>query len=161
MKSPAHAGFFLMFFVNYGIIYTMQYKYIVFYPRGQRQLVVDIWSTTGELTHPVYIQKHGLDEQDISSMGYFVYNPSRQKWSLEHVQFGEPANTIADLIGRCRQINRDKNLVYRAWEQTSFPNDPAVQKATFEDYKLYQKTKAEDRKAFIRKLIRSLCHTRG
>ena len=138
----------------------MQYKYIVFYPNGQRQLVVDIWQTTGDLTHPVYVKKNGLNWHNVSSSGYFVYNPVRKKWFLEHVQFGEPANTIADIIGRCRQINRDKKLVYQAWERTPFPKDPAVQQATFEDYQHYRKVLIDRRKKMIKYLWRGLCRTK-
>ena len=61
----------------------MQVKYIVYCTKNDDIPKVDIWKTTGEITHSEYAQRHNIKSQDISSQGYAYFNPFFKKWFLE------------------------------------------------------------------------------
>ena len=115
----------------------MQVKYIVYYQKNAPVPEVDIWKTMGEITHPVYARKYGIEPKNISSEGYLNFNPFLKKWILEHYQIddGIPAKTFKELIHKKRLEKRDRLLVRKKIHQTPFLEDKQLQKETWEENK--------------------------
>ena len=160
MKSPCESGGFLDFFRILWYNTRMQYKYIVFYPKGSRTLIVDIWETEKERTHPVYMKENGLKMCDVSSMGYFVYHPGRKKWALEHYQFCKQPDTVFELVGYYRQVWRDKGMIYRAWQHTPFFESQTAKEESAKDYQAYRQRQSDYYKDQIKKIWRGLWRAR-
>ena len=113
----------------------MQVKYTVHYQRGNSVPIVDIWKTSGEMTHPVYAEKHHFTLQETSSEGYLYFNPILKKWYLDHYQFnrGVSANTLGELIHMKRLEIRDRLLVKKKMNQIDFLEDAQLKEDTWKD----------------------------
>ncbi|MGN0919443.1 MAG: hypothetical protein ACI4OR_01605 [Alphaproteobacteria bacterium] len=115
----------------------MQVKYIVYYKKNNPVPQVDIWKTTGERLHSVYVHEMGISPKDISSEGYLYFNPFLKKWALEHYQMddGIPAKTLKEWAKKRRVEKRDRLLVRRQIYQTDFLKDPSLKEETWKDKK--------------------------
>ena len=113
----------------------MQVKYIVYRTDRNSPPKVDIWKTTGEMTHPEYIQVNHINRENVSSQGYLYFVPYKKKWALEHYQMNGSlfAADLADLIQRRRIEKKDRLMVKRKMHQTDFLNDPQLQEETWKD----------------------------
>lgn len=111
----------------------MHVKYIVYYKEGQDIPVVDIWTTHGQLTHPLYVQRHNIKHKDISSEGYLNFNPKNNQWNLEHYQMdgGIPATSVRELWYQYQLEKRDKILVKRQIHQTPFLKNTLLREKVF------------------------------
>ncbi len=113
----------------------MQVKYIVYCTKNDDIPKVDIWKTTGKITHSEYAQRHNIKPQDISSQGYAYFNPFFKKWFLEHYQMddGVPARTLGELIQKKCIEKKERLYVRKKLYQTDFFNDAQLRKETWQD----------------------------
>ena len=111
----------------------MHIKYIVYCKENQSIPCVDIWTTRGDLTHPIYAQNHHIRPQNISSEGYLNFNPSTQSWILEHYQIddGVPPRTFKEFFAQKKLEKRDKLLVRKKIHQTPFLKNPRLRLASY------------------------------
>ena len=100
----------------------MQVKYIVYYKENNPIPEVDIWETTGEITHPIYIKSHNIDQKKISSIGYIKLNFKTQKWELDHCQVNDEFSLIhlKEMLKMEEREKRDRILIQKKISQTPF-----------------------------------------
>jgi hypothetical protein len=109
----------------------MQVKYIVYQRKSDKTPQVDIWKTSGEMLHHIYRRKHNIAQNEVSSVGYLIFNPKKEIWELEHYPLYESPSSIMEAISQMRKNKRDKILVRKQIHRCDFLKDPELQMTTY------------------------------
>lgn len=117
----------------------MQVKYIVYQRKSDKTPQVDIWKTSGEMLHHIYRCKHNIAPNEVSSVGYLIFNPKKEIWELEHYPLYESPYSIVDAICQMRKNKQDKILVQRQIHRCDFLKDPELQMATYKENEVIKK----------------------
>ena len=109
----------------------MEVKYIVYQRKSDKTPQVDIWKTSGEMLHHIYRHEHNIAPNEVSSVGYLIFNPKKEIWELEHYPLYEYPSSIMEAISQMRKNKRDKILVQRQIHRCDFLKDSELQMATY------------------------------
>lgn len=113
----------------------MEVKYIVYQRKSDKTPQVDIWKTSGEMLHHIYRHEHNIAPNEVSSVGYLIFNPKKEIWELEHYPLYEYPSSIMEAISQMRKNKRDKILVQRQIHRCDFLKDSELQMATYKQNK--------------------------
>jgi hypothetical protein len=111
----------------------MEVKYIVYQRKSDKTPQVDIWKTSGEMLHHIYRHEHNIAPNEVSSVGYLIFNPKKEIWELEHYPLYESPSSIMEAISQMRKNKRDKILVRKQIHRCDFLKDPELQMETYKE----------------------------
>jgi hypothetical protein len=127
----------------------MQVKYIVYQRKSDKTPQVDIWKTNGEMLHHIYRHEHNIAPNEVSSVGYLIFNPKKEIWELEHYPLYESPSSIMEAISQMRKNKRDKILIQKQIHRCDFLKDSELQMACYKQNKKIKQERLQMIKKYL------------